>query len=295
MSLTSMLDETKGPLRAWWDRELPVIKWFAAAGAWKTPLAAPPSETTRSGGDPGLVGTATDYRVRWLWPHGPADDLVGVGHGAYKAFGPLRAIEFVTEVDAVAGPTAGSASWDDADIDERLTRLALVLGRLEASWRSGYPIDPDKTGIHIDLTLEEMMSSQRADLVADIRNLMTAGRAHMSPLLAQEPVILNPVFSQSLLVGGADADFVAGGCLVELKTTARTSSATNELRQVVTYALLDDIDEHLIRDVALFYMRRPQLLSWNLDKLLAAAGATKSRAELSASLIETLDARLPGM
>lgn len=71
-----MLDDTKGPLRAWWDRELPIVKWFTADGAWKQPLAAPPFETTRSGGDPGLVGTATDHRVCWFWPHGPADDLV---------------------------------------------------------------------------------------------------------------------------------------------------------------------------------------------------------------------------
>jgi hypothetical protein len=295
VSLTSMLDDTKGPLRAWWDRELPVVKWFTAAGAWKAPLAAPPSETTRSGGDPGLVGTATDYRVRWLWPHGPADDLVGVGLGAYKAFAPLRADELVAEVDEVAGPMAGSTSWDDAQTDERLTRLALVIGRLEASWRSKYPIAPEKAGIHTDMTLEEMMTAQRADLVAGTQSIMSAGRTHLQPLLLTEPVILNPVFSQSLLVGGADADFVAGGCLVELKTTARPSMAANELRQLVTYALLDDTDEHHIREVALFFIRRPQYLTWNLDALLAAAGASKPRAELSASLIETLDGVLPGM
>jgi len=223
-----------------------------------------------------------------LWPHGPADDLVGVGLDAYKAFAPLRANEFVAEVDEVAGPMAGSASWDDAVIDERLTRLALVIGRLEASWRSKYPIEPDKAGIHTDMTLEEMMASQRADLVADIHSIMSAGRTHLQPLLLAEPVILNPVFSQSLLVGGADADFVAGGCLVELKTTARTSMTTNELRQLVTYALLDDIDEHHIRDVALFFIRRPQFLTWNLDKLLTAAGARMPQAELSAALAEAL-------
>ena len=287
-----MLDESKGPLRAWWDRELPVVKWFTADGAWKKPLAAPPLETTRSGGDPGLVGTATDYRVRWLWPHGSANDLVGVACGAHTAFPPSRTTEFAREVDKIAGPLAGSYSCKDEGIDERLTRLALVLGRLEASWRSRYPIDPDKAGIHQDMALEQMMSAQRADLVADIRNIMSAGLVHLRPLISQEPVILNPVFSQSLLVGGADADFITGGCLVELKTTARPSMAANELRQVVTYALLDSNDEHRIRDVALFYIRRPQYLTWSLDKLLEAAGATKTRAELSASLVDTLGAEL---
>ena len=90
------------------------------------------------------------------------------------------------------------------------------------------------------------------------------------------------------LVVNPSGAFVAGGCLVELKTTARPSMAANELRQLVTYALLDDIDEHQIRDVVLFFIRRPQYLTWNLDTLLVAAGATKSRAELSASLIETI-------
>lgn len=290
-----MLDDTKGPLRAWWDRELPVVRWFTADGAWKQPLAAPPSETTRAGGDPGLVGTATDYRVRWLWPHGPADDLVGVGLGAYTAFTRERADEFASEVDTVATPLAGSTSWDEDAADERLTRLALVVGRLEAAWRSKYPIDPDKTGIRPDMSLEEMMAAQRADLVDDIRRIITAGRTNLHPLLVSVPIILNPVFSQSLLVGGADADFVAGGCLVELKTTARPSMAANELRQLVTYALLDDIDAHKIRDVALFFIRRPQYLKWNLDTLLANAGATKTRAELSASMIEALDGRVRGL
>lgn len=89
-----MLDETNGPLRRWWDQELPNIKTVTRDGNWKTPLAAPPPETARGGGTACLVGTATDYRARWLWPHDTADDLVGVGHGAYTAFSRARADRF---------------------------------------------------------------------------------------------------------------------------------------------------------------------------------------------------------
>ena len=96
------------------------------------------------------------------------------------------------------------------------------------------------------------------------------------------------MFNQSSLVDGADADFVIDSTLIELKSTRRPSMDSNELRQLVTYALLDDIDEHQIRSVALFYIRRPQYLKWDLNYLLATAGATKTRDELTASLIRCL-------
>jgi hypothetical protein len=64
--------------------------------------------------------------------HGSANDLVGVGHGTYSAFPPLRATEFVTEVDEIAGPMDGSSSWEDEGIDERLTRLIRISNELRS-------------------------------------------------------------------------------------------------------------------------------------------------------------------
>ena len=212
----------------------PTSKPSPATGNWKAPLAAPPPETARSGGTPGLVGTAVDYRVRWLWPHGTAADLVGVGHGAYTTFSRERGDQFAVEVDELACRYAGPGCWDITEASDQLARLALVIGQLEAAWRSRLPLDA-ASGIHADADLAAMLAAQREDLVADICNIVNIGRTHLAPLLGVD-VILNPVFEQSLLVGGEDADFVAGGCLVELKTTSRPSMPSNEVRQLVTYA-----------------------------------------------------------
>ena len=69
MSLSPMLEETGSPLRTWWNREMPDINTFSKAGLWTSALAAEPSPSATLAPGPGLVGTAVDYRVRWLWPH----------------------------------------------------------------------------------------------------------------------------------------------------------------------------------------------------------------------------------
>lgn len=107
-------DQTNGQLRVWWDRELPVVKLFTADGAWKRPLAAPPLESTRSGGD-----TAQPT-------------ISSVSATARTAPSRLYATEFVTEVDEIAGPMDGSSSWEDEGIDERLTRLIRISNELRS-------------------------------------------------------------------------------------------------------------------------------------------------------------------
>lgn len=285
MSLTGMLEIKDSRLRLWWDQELPSIKSHTRAGLWKLPLAAPPPLSAKP--EAGLVGTAVDYRMRWLWPCGPARELIGVAYGARMELGDDRAQLLAAEVDAVAGPLAGTHSWDDPTSDQMLARLSLVTARLEAAFRSQMPMDPVTSGIRAELSLEEMMAAQRADLVDDVTAIVAASREHLEPL-AVRSAILNPVFAHSGLVGGADADVIVDGCLIDFKTTIRPSLASNELRQLVTYALLDDIEEHKITDVALLFARRPQWLRWSLDELLESAGATSSRGELSASLVAAL-------
>ena len=282
MSLTGMLGNKNGRLRAWWDQELPGISAHTSAGIWRGALAAPPTSSAKP--HAGMVGTAFDYRLRWLWPAGPANDLIGVAF-ANVEFGEERAATLAKEVDAFTQQLAGPASMTDPAMDEALTRLSLVLARLETVFRCGMPIDPT-AGVRADATLEAMMAAQPTVLIDDIRSITAASRATIEPLMSQ-PAILNPVFTRSGLVGGADGDLVVNGCLLDVKTTTMTSLPTNDLRQIVSYALLDDIDEHKISRVGLLYARRPQLLTWDLDDLLTQSGAN-TRAELSTSLIGAL-------
>jgi hypothetical protein len=68
--------------------------------------------------------------------------------------------------------------------------------------------------------------------IDDRRGLATAGQ-----------VVINPVFSQSMALGGADADVIADGVLLDFKSSATTRVARNrDLWKVVGYALADTGD-----------------------------------------------------
>lgn len=105
MSLSSMLEETGSPLRACWNREMPKINTFSKAGLWRSALAAEPSPSARLAPGPGLVGTAVDYRVRWLWPHRQAYCLVGIRHGAQELLADGRADSLADEIDSLPVPS----------------------------------------------------------------------------------------------------------------------------------------------------------------------------------------------
>jgi hypothetical protein len=79
---------------------------------------------------------------------------------------------------------------------------------------------------------------------------------------------LGPVFAGSQIMPG-DADLVAGGLLVELKTTTKKPSlAVTDLWQVLGYVFMDYVDEFAVTDVALFSARYGYLAQWDLSVLL---------------------------
>ena len=100
---------------------------------------------------------------------------------------------------------------------------------------------------------------------------------------------IGPVFAGSEIMPG-DADLVAGGLLIELKTTSKKPSlGVTDLWQILGYVFMDYVDEFAVTDVALFSARYGYLTQWNLDMLLSrlAGGpvaATELRAEFRALL-----------
>ena len=66
-----------------------------------------------------------------------------------------------------------------------------------------------------------------------------------------------------------DADLIAGGLLIELKTVSKKPSlGVTDLWQMLGYVLMDYADEFAITDVALFSARYGYLAQWNLSTLL---------------------------
>jgi len=115
---------------------------------------------------------------------------------------------------------------------------------------------------------------------------------------ACEPLILNPLFAGSGEIGGADADLIAAGCLIDVKTTVDPKfSKTRLLYQLLGYVLLDYEDAYRIRSVAIYLSRQALLVRWPLQPLVAmlVGGKAPSLSELRGSFREAVLAARAGL
>ena len=92
-------------------------------------------------------------------------------------------------------------------------------------------------------------------------------------LVDGETLLLNPTFGESsAMVGGADADLIAGDLLIDIKTTTKKAMNPTELDQLFGYFLLarnerkTDPDFPDIRRVGLYFSRHGHLCTWNVSQ-----------------------------
>jgi hypothetical protein len=81
------------------------------------------------------------------------------------------------------------------------------------------------------------------------------------------PWALGPTFTGSALIR-ADADLIAAGLLLDLKTSAKLSLPATDILQVIGYALLDFDDEFQLSTAGIFSGRYGYLPTWELGSLL---------------------------
>ncbi|MGH7757832.1 MAG: hypothetical protein ACREN7_00770 [Candidatus Dormibacteria bacterium] len=84
---------------------------------------------------------------------------------------------------------------------------------------------------------------------------------------------LDPLFAGGGDVGGADADFIVDGCLIDSKATLRPTPGPAKLRdswlwQLMGYAALDYDDTYGIERTAIYLARQGRLVVWQLSELL---------------------------
>lgn len=107
------------------------------------------------------------------------------------------------------------------------------------------------------------------------------------------PWALGPTFAGSELIK-ADADLIAAGLLLDLKTSAKLSLGT-DLLQVIGYALLDFDDDYRIAELGIFTARYGYLATWELGALLSELAGHEisvqsARAEFRGFLLACADA-----
>jgi hypothetical protein len=86
--------------------------------------------------------------------------------------------------------------------------------------------------------------------------------------LLSQPAILNPVFAGSVDIGGADADMIVEGCLIDIKASIAAQLKADFLYQLAGYVLLDYNDTYHITSVGIYMARQGILFSWSLPEFL---------------------------
>ncbi len=152
--------------------------------------------------------------------------------------------------------------------ERRLVQLCYVLALYEQCYRALPKPDWPIISLGPEATLDDLTALCEERVVTDLVSLAAMFFKSASELVQGEVIELNPTFSGSSGLGGADADFIIDGCLVELKTTKKPKPGRQEFWQLVGYVLADWDDQYQIDSVGYYYSRQGVTLRWPLDGFL---------------------------
>jgi hypothetical protein len=291
--LTRELEDPGSPVRQFLDARfssgLRDIQRRYREGA--PPLAVP--GVARADADPGTVGTAADWLLRFLIHPQPELHLVMGGAAACRKAG----IDVVPALAGIAGSLGvalparppervriftGPVPGNDAD-PALLARSCWGLALLTEAFRGGPRVAAGGPlgrfrgrSVCGDDLLGLAPSAGLLQLAAFRRVFETA---LLPPLAVRTgPWALGPTFAGSELIR-ADADLIAAGVLLELKTSAKLSLGVQDLFQVIGYALLDFDDDYHVTELAIFSARYAYLATWELGPLLSELAGREVRVE----------------
>ena len=259
MSLTSQINNSHSPISRWMESTFSrdgvrlLVQEINDQLARATPI--------RHGGSPTMVGRALDYGVRWS--AGPLGDTVA-HRGARRCreqYGWGIAEEVLAAVLAAGGAPG--------DLLTR-ARCCLALSWFEGVGRGDAP-DPELARALDSTTVQRalrwlLVGHGDAD-VDDVAALL----ATVPEVWGDElrGAVMNPAFSGSALVGGADADWICGDTLWECKTSGKNRPMSRRyMLQALGYALLDTDDGYGIRAIGWYFARHRLRVRYALDELL---------------------------
>ena len=294
MSLTSELKDPRSRVSAFMRERLPNTRRVMALSRGRMGERA----TRRPAGPVpwSLIGTSLDYRLRFYFPQagrkGRLENLVCYAGAALACGGKLcygeddEAREILPPDVTLPGrldhalmlsffaSLAGCLRLNppqrrlDAGDEDLLLRHCVVMAALDVFVRAGF--DPRSVLLNPESrrTVGELLAVAEQVWLDDLRGLSWDFEQGL-PDLWGRPAILNPTFDGSGFVGGADADLISDGCLIDVKTTINPLKDADWIYQLIGYALLDWHDEHRIERVAVYFSRQVYILEWEVGELLA--------------------------
>ena len=228
------------------------------------------------------IGMALDYRIRYYFAVTPHEELAAY-QGA-RLLGALRSTHttweipsndivpmaseyrsFFSQLDALTRSDLPVARRLPVGEENELNRHCIVLALMEVVYRTGRLDGALATGEFRDA--ESLVELAESHWVDDLRNLSWEFYDRFHHLLSL-PHVLNPTFDGSADVGGADADMIIDGVLIDIKTTVETKIIADWVWQLLGYVLLDYSDHHQISAIGLYMARQGQLIKWDLDEAI---------------------------
>jgi hypothetical protein len=189
----------------------------------KGPIIAPPITNNY-----GLVGTAFDYLMRFylerLNPNCIKEPWVA--RISVELSRPSTQLFTATSRLLVFAEKSYQCYLKTGTVDDDILKSAIFLAQLDVIYRVG-------------MVDKKMGTADEGDL-SDLRNLLEAVKP--DSFKAHEICILNPTFGDaSGLVGGADADLLIDGVLIDIKTTKKLEFTREQYNQLVGYYILNRI------------------------------------------------------
>lgn len=248
--------------------------------------------------DLSAIGIAMDYRLRYYFDVTPVEKLIAfvgafflggsVGGPAPRSLIGLTDIFFfnLENFTSQCQPVSRRLPAVEEDV---LNSYCVVLALFEQVFRGG--ISPNSPLVRDTLKdVDDLLGLAESLWLDDMRRLSWSFYDGLNHLL-ELPHILNPTFDGSVNVGGADADLIVDGTLIDIKTSIKPQIAAYFIRQLLGYALLDYSNHYHIDNIGLYMSRQGILFKWGLDEVIAALcpGQPPSIAELRAKFQEVVN------
>ncbi len=243
-----------------------------------------------AGSNPGTIGTAFDLALRFLID--PEPDMRLAGRGAARFPGNSEALmELAEQLGAVvSGPETRQAAGSrvlrtplrvpERDL-ELVTRACWAFALFVEVYRTG-PMPGTPLVDHLlgtaTPTATDLLNLAPVAATQEIVALLQIARVQLLQPLARRPApwFVGPEFTGSTVMP-ADTDLIAGGMLVEVKTSAgakrqdgtrRPELPGQTVRQILGYVLHDTDDTYQLDALAIYDARRGTLIQWPLQALL---------------------------
>lgn len=276
---------------------------------WRSQLATAATILPPGGAGAGYpyaaVGTTMSWRLGFALGEMPLD-VAETGFEMWRelAFGEPRLQKVADGLylnqrtgETVEGTVAGSDMFDqlqsmvlefcqqwgaaraplDAEQCQTICQLCWGLALLDQVRRAGAAaLQGPLAELDRASTVDDLLGLAPDQALADCCQLAATAQRPLIDAFANVPSSqrhLDPAFTGSSDVGGADADFILGDCLLDCKTTQNVALTPSQLRtwiwQLVGYTALDYDDTYGIHRAGIYLARQGRQVIWPLPELLS--------------------------